>query len=582
MADTVTEVKEKLNFVEFLRGYIKLIPAGRNFKALCPFHKEKTPSFSISPDRQMWYCFGCSQGGDAFKFLMQYENIEFFEALKILAEKTGVQMSVMAAGGDANKQIYEINRLAKDFFRTQLHETQSAYHAAAKQYIDSRGLSAETIQTFEIGLAPTTNDVLFRFLVAQKKTVQDIEKSGLAIRSERGTYWDRFRSRMMFPLYNQFGKVVGFTGRILPLPGIQTENVGKYVNSPETSIFSKSKILYGLHQTKNAIRDTRTAIVVEGQMDFLMMWQDGIKNVVASSGTALTTEQLTMLRRLADTIILSFDTDAAGQAAAERSIDLAAAQDFTVKILNTGEYKDAADVVKAAPGKMVEFVAAAKTAMEFYFERYPVTGIDRAAQKKNIRVILEKIRAVASPVDRANALRDLAMRAELREEVLEAEMAALPKVATPTTIAQSIASTASKAAEPQTRVDRIAERLIAIVLEKPEKKAEAEAALVALGGIYAVLIRSIQDGKFIEVPSELASVADRIAVGAVFAGAENIVGREKEFARLVEELRVEYLKVERERLRRAIARAEQSGDEVGLEELLKKFDGVVKELHTMS
>lgn len=584
MADTVAEVKEKLNFVEFLRGYIKLIPAGRNFKAICPFHKEKTPSFSVSPDRQMWYCFGCSQGGDVFKFLMQYENIEFYEALKVLAEKTGVPMTSVGAGGDANKQLYEINRLAKDFFCTELRENKSAYQAAAKQYIASRGLMQETVQAFEIGLAPTTADALFRFLVAQRKTVQDIEKSGLAIKSERGIYFDRFRGRVMFPLSNQFGKVVGFTGRILPIPGVQTENVGKYVNSPETPIFSKSKILYGLHQTKNAIRDSRTAIVVEGQMDFLMMWQDGIKNVIASSGTALTVEQLTMLRRLADVIVLSFDADAAGQAAAERSIDLAAAQDFTVKILKTGEYKDAADVVKAAPGKMAEFVAAAKTAMEFYFERYPVAGVDRQTQKKNLRAILEKIRVVASPVDRANALHDLAEKTGLSEDVVKEEMVALPKVATPIEGASiekmGIRPEPVERAESQTRIDRIAERLIALVLEKPEKKAEAASALAACGGIYATLVRCIDNGKFVNVPSELAPVADRLAVQADFRGTENAFERDKECARLTRELRIEVLKAERERLRREIARAEKSGDEETLAELLKKFDGVAKELHT--
>src|SRR3989344_5357251 len=333
----VEQIKEKLDIVEFIRGYISVQPAGKNFKALCPFHKEKTPSFIISPDRQTWHCFGsCSEGGDIFKFLMKYENLEFYEALKILAEKAGIELRKIAPAEQKQFNIlYEINEEAKEFFKKNLNLEGAA---EAKKYLLDRGLKKETIEEFELGFASDEWETLSLYLIKKGYSAFDIERAGLAYKNERGGLIDRFRGRIIFPIHNHFGKVIGFSGRILPR--LETPEIGKYINSPETLIFNKSKILYGFYKSKNFIREIKTAVLVEGQMDFLACWQDGVKNIVAVSGTALTIDHLKVLKRQTDQLIFCFDNDEAGLKAAERSIDLANSQDFNVKILTLKEHKD--------------------------------------------------------------------------------------------------------------------------------------------------------------------------------------------------------------------------------------------------
>ena len=263
---TAQDIKDKIDLLDFLRGYVELRPAGKNFKALCPFHKEKTPSFMVSPDRQSWHCFGaCNEGGDVIKFLMKHENIEFFEALKILAEKAGVELGGYAHDQRQFDALYAINAAAAEFFSDILAREEAA---PVLRYLYERGLTDETIKTFRLGLAPTASDGFNRVLTKKGFGITDIERAGLVFKTERGTYWDRFRGRIMFPIANHFGKVVGFTGRILPNPSnpelVEGPAVAKYVNSPETPIFQKSKLLYGFYKTKEAIRETKYAVLVAG------------------------------------------------------------------------------------------------------------------------------------------------------------------------------------------------------------------------------------------------------------------------------------------------------------------------------
>ena len=329
MNTPIQGIKDRLDIVDFIRSYVTLLPAGKNFKAPCPFHKEKTPSFIVSPERQTWHCFGaCSEGGDVFKFLMKYENLEFYEALKVLAEKAGVELKQISPAEQRQFGIlYDINNAAKDFFRKELWKSRESL-----DYFKKRGLQKETVEEFELGLAPDKFDALTVYLTKADYNVVDIERAGLNFKNDRGSYIDRFRGRLMFPIHNHFGKVVGFSGRIFPQLETEKMDVGKYVNSPETTIFNKSRILYGFHKTKNHIKEQQSAVLVEGQMDFLMLYQDGIKNAVATSGTALTIDHLRVLRRFADQLVLSFDSDEAGIKAAERSIDLAHSFDFNTKI----------------------------------------------------------------------------------------------------------------------------------------------------------------------------------------------------------------------------------------------------------
>jgi len=430
MASTVELIKEKLDIVEFLRGYLTLHPAGKNFKALCPFHKEKTPSFMVSPERQSWHCFGCNLGGDLFSFLMRYENLEFGEALKMLAEKAGIEISrITSQDFRFTNLLYEINAAGRDFFIEELARSEEA-----REYLKMRALKAETIEEFELGFAPNASDALNLYLLNKGFYPEDILRAGLAVKSERGLQSDRFRGRIMFPIHNSFGKVVGFTGRILQArrsEGVEEPAVAKYLNSPETPIFNKSKLLYGFFKSKNFIREKKSAFIVEGQMDFLLSWQIGIRNVVASSGTALTQEHLQVLRRLTDELLISFDTDAAGYAAGERAIDLAEANDFNVKVVLIPDFKDPAEAAEREPEKLKQAVKEAKPAAEFYFTRYlPPSLTPNAASREYlaaVRSVLRKLKNISSAVMRSFWIKELSKRIGVDEKILLEEAEQLPE-----------------------------------------------------------------------------------------------------------------------------------------------------------
>jgi DNA primase len=443
MPSSTTElIKSKLDVVEVLRGYLTLQPAGKNFKALCPFHGEKSPSFIVSPDRQTWHCFGCGLGGDIFTFVMKYENLEFGDALRLLAEKAGVELRhENPAEYRLTGLLYDLNEASKNFYRKAL-----AAAPIAKDYLRERGLTQETIDEFEIGWAPNEMEALSMTLLHGGAAPQDLIQAGLSVKTERGMMLDRFRGRIMFPIHNHLGKVVGFTGRILPQLDTSKNPVAansggfvtaKYVNSPETPIFQKSKLLYGFWKSKEGIREAKAAFLVEGQMDYLMSWQSGVRNVIASSGTALTADHLRSVHRLADELILSFDNDTAGSDAAERAIDLAEANDFTVKVAlievpgaPAGTIKDAADAVNADPESVKRAITNAMPAPEFYFKKYlpaPEKGVDSAELLRSreglqkLRLVIGKLHRIASPVARESWMKELSKRTTIPEQTLEEE-----------------------------------------------------------------------------------------------------------------------------------------------------------------
>lgn len=559
MTDNIQLIKERLDLLDFLRSYLKLSPAGKNLKALCPFHKEKTPSFVISPDRQIWHCFGCSKGGDVIKFLMEYENLEFFEALKILAEKAGLDTRQFSGLDQRRFNIlYEINQAAKDFFKSQLNDQ-------AKSYLADRGLSSETISEFELGFAPAVSDDLTRHLLNKGYRVAEVEQAGLILKTERGTYWDRFRGRIMFPLYNNFGKVVGFTGRILP--DLDNDKVGKYVNSPETPVFNKSKILFGFHKSKNAIRDSRSVISVEGQMDFLMLWQDGVKNVIATSGTALTNEHLTALRRLADTLIINFDSDEAGQAATERAIDLAEQNDFVVKVSVLKE-KDAADFVQKNPGAIRSFFDKSVPALEYYFNKYEIDAgkIGLAEAKKNLRLILGKIKTIYSPAEQGHWIKSLEKRAGIEAQLLLAEMQALKNSGEP--VAEK-----EDEIEPQdlSRKERISDQLVNLAFLKKEFFDELSRQPEYLPESHRQILltesKNIDDVALLRASLSLAEKDEMKATA--------------QFKELLRQLRIEYWKEKRQSAALLIREAEKSGNEESLIRALQEFDNISKELQNL-
>jgi DNA primase len=391
MSDEIQQIKDKIDVADLIGEYIQLKPAGANKKGLCPFHNEKTPSFMVSSERQNWHCFGCGKGGDIFSFIQEMEGMEFVEALRYLANRAGIELSNRRSEVDNNQKnrIKQINKEAARFFYNFLIKMSSAKDAL--KYLEERGIKLETIDEWQIGFIPEQWDLLTQYLLKKGFAVDDLVASGLTIRKEgaesggvRGFY-DRFRGRIMFPIRDVHGEVVGFTGRIL----VEKENSGgKYVNTPQTIVYDKSRVIFGLEKAKQEIKTKDLVVIVEGQMDAIACHQAGMKNVVASSGTALTEEQIKLLQRYSKNINMAFDVDDAGQNAAKRGIDLAIEAGMRVRVIRVpeGKGKDPDECLKKNPDIWFEAVNNAQDVMDWYFSK--------VFSKKDITNYQEKQQAV--------------------------------------------------------------------------------------------------------------------------------------------------------------------------------------------
>lgn len=561
------EIKEKIDIAEFIGSYITLKPAGKNLKALCPFHQEKTPSFIISPERQMWHCFGsCGTGGDIFKFLMLYENLEFHEALRILAEKAGVEMQRLNLQDQKEFNIcYELQEKAKNFFKEELSR-----FAPAIVYLQKRSLTEQTITEFELGFAPAASDSLILRLVNLGYNINEIVKAGLAVKTETGKCVDRFRGRIMFPIYNQFGKIVGFTGRILP--EWETANTGKYVNSPETLIFNKSRVLYGFHKSKTEINRSRAAFLVEGQMDFLMSWQTGVKNTVAVSGTALGPEQLKILRRAADNLIVSFDQDSAGIKALERSLEFLNKFDFNISIIDLKNCKDPAEAAAANPDFFRKTIEQTQPVFTRLFDFYLKDITDWSIKKNNLRHLLQIIKNLASPLEQTHWLKELAVKSEIEEKILLQELAALKNKNKPTTEAET--------APPQksSRLDLICRKLLSLSFFQPELQPLLIAEKEYLPAQWQQILDTILSTKKTE-KNETISFLDLYS--AYEFSASDAAALTKEFQELLKQLKIEFLKNQSRQTQTAIKAAHANQNNDLEQELLKKFQLNSQEINAL-
>jgi len=329
------DILSRVDIVEVVSGYIPLKRAGRNFRALCPFHQEKTASFMVSPDRQIYHCFGCGAGGNAFNFLMQYERLEFLEAVEILAKKAGVALPETqrqdAKTVSLITQLYKINELAALFYEYNLN---SSGGAAAKHYLLKRGLKEETIKLFHLGYALDKWEALINHLRNKNISLSLLEKAGLILSKEGGGYYDRFRQRIIFPILDIKSRPIAFGARVLD------DTLPKYINSPETPIYIKGRNLYGLILAKDAIRENDCVAVVEGYLDFILPYQEGLKNIVASLGTAFTTEQARLLKRYTHNVVMVYDADKAGELATLRTLDIFIEEGINVRVVSLPEGLD--------------------------------------------------------------------------------------------------------------------------------------------------------------------------------------------------------------------------------------------------
>ena len=366
MENQVEEIKSKLDIVNVISRHLPLKKRGRHYIACCPFHQEKTPSFTVSPELQIFKCFGCGKGGDVFTFIQEFERVEFPEALEILAKQAGVVLKKtpqFSAQVSHSKVLLDINKNLSRFYHYLLVSHPLGKNAL--DYVLKRGISLDTIKTFQIGFSPQNSQLLLNFLHKKNFADSDLIDTGTIGRSQYAPsrFYDRFSSRLVFPLIDHRQNILGFSGRTLPGA---LDNQAKYINSPETLVYHKSHMVFGLNLAKDFIRDAKTVIVTEGEFDMISPFQAGIKNIVAVKGTAFTLEQLQLLRRYADTLILALDSDFAGTAAAQKSIQLADSLDFDIKVLSLGrKYKDPDEAVQADPAFFKKQLASALPIWDF-------------------------------------------------------------------------------------------------------------------------------------------------------------------------------------------------------------------------
>jgi len=430
--ETIQRVAEANDIVEVIGSYFPLKRAGTALRALCPFHREKSPSFHVNPARQSYHCFGCGAGGGVLRFVMDYEHLDFPSAVRKLAQRAGVPI-IEEAGGEDDKQrglrqrLLALHAEAAGWFQQNL--LKSPEGRVARDYLKSRGINGEIARAWQLGYAPDSWDALLDFLRERKFSQEEIFRSGLASSKEEGdaeNLYCRFRDRVMFPIRNDYGEVVAFSGRVLD-PEAKT---AKYVNSPETLLFTKGKVLYGLDKTKRDLIDKKEAIVCEGQLDLISAFEAGVRNVIAPQGTAFTSDQARLLGRFVETVLLCFDSDTAGQQAASRSLPALLGQGLAVKVVELPKGEDPDSLIRrSGAGAFLEVVARAKDFFDHATDQAESSGelSDPAGKSRLVRRLGPPLAMIQDAALRESVLGRLATRLALPHAAIRAAMKAPSK-----------------------------------------------------------------------------------------------------------------------------------------------------------
>lgn len=584
---TITEIKDRLNIVDVLSSYLQLKKSGTNFKAPCPFHHEKTASFMVSPSKQIWHCFGCGEGGDIFGFVMKYENIEFPEALKTLAEKAGVELPKFTTENVAENKyqgaLLKINEWTAKYYNQVLEKSSLAKEA--REYLEKRGLSLETIRDWQIGFAPNEFHLLEDFLLKKGYTHKELLDAGVISKSPRGDYFDRFFNRITFPIKNYSGDVVGFTARTMATDA----KIAKYINTSETAVYNKSKVIFGLYQAKQQIRKEDCAIIVEGNMDVIASHQAGFKNVVASSGTAFTFDQLQTLSRLTKNLKFSFDTDAAGVAATRRTLDLALQQGFSVYIVKISGAKDPDELIKKDPKLFAKAIEDAPLYLDYFFEK-AFANYDPASvqEKKQIAAeLVPLIRQLVDPLETEHYTRMLAQRLNVAEKTIY-EIMARAKVPRTSAATQNVSKTGAPLLKPRTY--QMEQRLLGYFLFNSEYANEILKEIKQEDfkdlGIKEVLALYTQKNPEQSTEEFISTLKDpelaKIAVFMVeseYHQLDNPAVFKQQFRKLLRDFVANNTKIAMNSVIAEMALAEQKKDKQKLKELNEKFLELSKDLN---
>ncbi len=584
---SVDQIKSKIDIVSLVSSYIKLEKAGTNFKGRCPFHNEKTPSFFVSPDRGNYYCFGCHAKGDIFTFVQEFEGLDFIGSLKVLAEKAGVDLTQYRTGEKSEKErLFSVMEKAVFFYEKKLSESEEAI-----SYLKGRGLTDESIKNFRIGFAPLDWRLLHEYLTQKQVNERDMLAVGLIKKKDGAitsgtTYYDTFRGRIMFPISDSSGRVVGFSGRIL----VSDDKSPKYLNSPETELFNKSEILFGLDKAKKDIKLKDYSILVEGQMDLCLMHQVGLTNTVASSGTALTEMHLAKLKRLSDRVMMSFDSDKAGFSASDRSAKIALSLGMDLKLVQMPQGKDPADLAHEDPDLLKECFRNSKSIVDFYVDSLLREELSPKELTIEIRKkVLPYIAEMKERTDQAQWIKAIMKKTFLNEESLWED---LKKV----NVTAPVYNSAPNISPPTKRVEIIERKIYGIILWKRERekglsgeKANKMGDSVVLRGVEESVLHRIDiEGRAKSIlggrMEELTKIFEKESEALLFETESyynNKNNLEKDIDELLVSLEEEYLKKELGKAMTNLTLAEQKRESGEVLRFLEECQRITQRINTI-
>ena len=583
-SDFVDKVRAAVDIVALVSESVPLKKAGRKYRGLCPFHPEKTPSFYLDDSKGLFYCFGCQAGGDAFRFVMMRENVEFLEAARILAKKLGVSVPEARPGRPSEREaLLAAHRAAAEFYHQTLKTRPEA--RAAREYLATRGITAETIDRLELGFAPDTWDALKGRLVSKGFATALLVAGGLLSQKEgRSSTYDRFRNRLVFPIRGLTGDVVGLGGRIIG------KGEPKYLNSAETAIYNKRDHLFGLDMTRQGIRDTGEAVVVEGYFDFATLFQAGVSNVVATLGTAFAEEQVALLRRFTEKVVINYDPDTAGASATRRSIDLLLSQGFKVRVLQLEGGLDPDDFVrKRSVETYRERLAEAPRYFEYLVAR-AAAGKDLSdyeAKSAVVKEVLPVIAQVPDRIERSGQINALAEKLGIDDALMLAEIRdSLLRSPAPVRVAATSGRSTPAARRNQAPILESEARLVRALLESSDLCGELLSKLQPedMTGSLKEMIRAIEALGKANAEVSYASLSEVLEEPArsVLAGLamkpEPVVSRE-EALRCVDSIRLRRLRQERDVLQQKM---EKEPDTARLDDLMRRKMNVSRQIDSLS
>jgi DNA primase len=575
----IEEIKSRVDIVELASEYLTLKKAGRNFIGLCPFHQEKTPSFTVNRDKQIFYCFGCGEGGNVITFLMKIADKTFPEAIKDLAEKTGVVLPPMLSGKEGwqkdslKESIINLNLRAAQHFSRNLF---SGAGKVAREYLQNRSISEETIKQFRLGYVPDTWRSLTDYIEGSGSSLKLAEQAGLVVSGKEGSFYDRFRGRLIFPIENIFGEVVAFGGRILE------KGEPKYLNSPESPVYIKGKNLYGLNKAKEEIRKKGFALIVEGYFDLISLWNAGIGNVVATLGTALTREHLELLRRYTVEVVALFDPDEAGRKALDRSLELFLSMRMRARALVLPDGCDPDDYIKKhGKDKLDELIAHAPAISDYYIDNVLGGGKTFEDKRDMIKTAMEFINKIDDEIEKNLFIRRIAEKVGINQELIKKEIHKKNVQLKPKSGSQK------QTIDPH--IDPVEVHLIRILLESPQKTAYMESEKVfdyflhpELKILGEKIVEAYKLLGFVDINVILSADADRplrekIYKLSIDEPPTDDKTMEKDFNDTVRKIKGKWYKEQKRQVQLKLKQADESGDKELIHNLTCQKQNLMKE-----